>query len=89
MKNIEMTIEKRICAAAGIEGATIHDVRRSAITRMVGDGADIGRVAKLAGHRDVDLTLNVYSHPEVDSLRETVEKHAGNIVSFLDIKKTA
>ncbi len=79
---------KRICEAAGIEGATIHDVRRSAITRMVGDGADIGRVAKLAGHRDVDLTLNVYSHPETDSLRETIEKHAENVIHFLDIGKT-
>ncbi|MFB3787021.1 MAG: tyrosine-type recombinase/integrase [bacterium] len=78
---------KKICKSANVEGVTVHDVRRSAITRMIGDGADVARVAKISGHRDVDMTLNVYAHPTSDNLRETVEKHADNIVEFLDLKK--
>lgn len=43
----------------GIEGLTFHDLRRTAITRLARK-LDAMDLAKMVGHRDLKMTLNVY-----------------------------
>lgn len=41
---------------------TLHQLRHTYITRLILAGLDVKRVQYLAGHDDVRMTLNVYSH---------------------------
>ena len=41
---------------------TPHQLRHSYITRLIEGGLDIKKVQYLAGHDDIRMTLNVYSH---------------------------
>lgn len=41
---------------------TLHQLRHTYITRLILAGLDVKRVQNLAGHDDVRMTLNVYSH---------------------------
>jgi integrase len=47
---------------AGLEGITTHDLRRTYISHLIlGLGLDPVRVAKIAGHSNVSVTLNTYA----------------------------
>lgn len=48
-----------LCKSNGIEGLTFHDLRRTAITRLARK-LDAMTLAKIVGHRDLKMTLNVY-----------------------------
>jgi integrase len=50
-----------ILKAAGIEGATIHDLRRTYGSAAVSTGADIYMVSKLLGHSSVKMTERAYA----------------------------
>lgn len=41
---------------------TTHQLRHTYITRLIESGMDVKKVQYLAGHDDVRMTLNVYSH---------------------------
>lgn len=45
--------------AAGLEGFTMHDARRTALTRL-SKKLDPFQLARVSGHRDLNLMLNVY-----------------------------
>jgi len=62
------------CKKAGIQGLRFHDLRHTAATRMIENGANIVAVSKILGHSDVKITMR-YAHPE-ESLKEAVEKLA-------------
>jgi len=62
------------CKKAGIEGLRFHDLRHTAATRMIENGANIVAVSRILGHSDVKITMR-YAHPE-DSLKEAVESLA-------------
>ena len=51
----------RICRQAGVEGVTIHDLRRTYITRLVRRGCPMAHVQKLAGHTRPETTLKYYT----------------------------
>ena len=59
------------CKKAGILGLRFHDLRHTAATRMVENGANIVAVSKILGHSDIKITMR-YAHPD-DSLKEAVE----------------
>ena len=46
-------------AAAGVENATFHDTRRTATTRLA-KIFTVMDLAKITGHRDINLLQNVY-----------------------------
>ena len=57
----------------------IHDLRHTAVSLWIADGADPKRVATLAGHTSVVVVLDRYGHlyPEQDDeLMERLERRA-------------
>ena len=59
------------CKKAGIEGLRFHDLRHTAATRMIENGANIVAVSRILGHTDVNITMR-YAHPE-DTLKDAVK----------------
>jgi integrase len=59
---------------AGVAELRFHDLRHTAATRMIENGASIVAVSKILGHADLKTTMR-YAHPE-DSLKEAVESLA-------------
>lgn len=49
----------RLCEDVGIDGLTFHDLRRTAIVRLAKRLSAL-ELAKMVGHRDLRMTLNVY-----------------------------
>lgn len=43
-------------------GVRIHDLRHTAISWAIADGADVKAVQRMAGHRSAKTTLDVYGH---------------------------
>lgn len=56
---------------AEIKGLRFHDLRHTAATRMVENGANITAISRILGHADLKTTMR-YAHPE-DSLKDAVE----------------
>ena len=61
----------RACRVAEIKGLRFHDLRHTAATRMIENGASIVAVSRILGHADLKTTMR-YAHPD-DSLKEAVE----------------
>ena len=57
---------------AGITGATSHSGRRTFITRLIEQGADIKAVSKLAGHASI-VTTAIYVDDNPDRLKRLTE----------------
>ena len=53
---------RRLCAAEGLAGVRLHDLRHFVATQLLGAGVDIRTVAGRLGHRNAATTLNVYAH---------------------------
>jgi integrase len=65
----------RVRKAMGLEGDeqfVLHALRHTFCTRLVQNGADLYRVQKLAGHKDVKMTQR-YAHLRQDDLAEAVQ----------------
>jgi integrase len=50
-----------------------HGLRHTFATRLVEAGADIKTISELLGHAHVDITLNLYVHPQMEQKRKCVE----------------
>lgn len=61
---------KRALEASGNPKITIHDLRHSHASYLIGNGANVVAVSKRLGHSDVNITLKVYTH----MLKESEEK---------------
>lgn len=51
-----------------------HELRHTFITNMCGLGVDMTTTAMIAGHIDTRMVANVYNHPDMDRLREALNK---------------
>lgn len=74
----------RILAAAGIErrdeagqSIDLHALRHTFITRLARAGVTPQIAQRLARHRSVELTANVYTHLRIEDLRGAVESLPG------------
>jgi integrase len=83
--NNAMRIFDRILARAEIprvdaEGRKldIHALRHTFGSRMARNGAGLVHVQRLMGHSDPKLTAQVYTHLDVEDLREAIEGIVGN-----------
>lgn len=65
------------CAAADIQGATFHDLRKTAGQRMLNAGASMEAVQAQLGHDDVRTTQTWYVSPSIDLARDAVLRVAG------------
>ena len=59
----------RILKAAGIPSITVHDLRRTGITRALLASVPPITVQKLAGHKDIKTTMQYYAQVNFDDLR--------------------
>ena len=58
----------RLAARSGVPRVRLHDLRHFVATRLLANGVDVRTVAGRLGHRNPNVTLNVYAHflPEAD-----------------------
>ena len=66
----------RICKRSGIERFTAHAFRATFISRCVADGMPIKDLMEICGHKDVAMTLGLYSHSNDESRAESLRKVA-------------
>jgi site-specific recombinase XerD len=62
-------------SAAGVERFTPHDLRRTFATRALDEGADLAKVSRLMGHKNLSTTMK-YDRREARAGREVVERLA-------------
>ena len=66
----------RIVRNARVKPISLHDLRRTYITRLIGAGVPLPTVQKLAGHANIQTTLKYYNWVSDGDLREAVAKLA-------------
>jgi len=66
---------KRICQAAGIEGARIHDLRRTMGSWQAMTGASLPVIGKSLNHKTASATA-IYARLDLDPVRSAMEKAA-------------
>lgn len=64
----------RIVREAGIEPITMHDLRRTYVTRLIRASVPLPTVQKLAGHANITTTIEHYNEVSTDDLRAGVAK---------------
>ena len=57
-----------------LKKVSVHDLRHSHASLLIGNGVNIVAVSKRLGHANTSMTLNVYSHLLVDSEDKLIEK---------------
>uniref|UniRef100_A0A831Z0J0 Tyrosine recombinase XerC n=1 Tax=candidate division WWE3 bacterium TaxID=2053526 RepID=A0A831Z0J0_UNCKA len=72
VRNIRSTI-KRFMELAGIEDATVNDLRHTFIAQHLKRGASLVLVSKIAGHRRLSTTEKYLDHVEVSTPAEKME----------------
>lgn len=55
---------------AGIDKTNFHVLRHTFATNCINAGADIKSLSEILGHSDVNITLNRYVHPTLDTKRQ-------------------
>jgi integrase len=63
-----------ILRAAGLPRIRIHDLRRSAATLLLAQGAHPRFIMELFGHSSIGLTMNAYGHVLEEMKHETTRK---------------
>jgi integrase len=66
---------KSICAKAGIDNLNFHDLRHTAITRMVNEGLPSAEIMKTSGHTQM-TTFQRYVNPTAEIARRNAERLA-------------
>lgn len=57
----------------GISHRNFHILRHSFATRCIDCGMDIKSLSEILGHANVQVTLQMYVHPSMDSKRSALE----------------
>lgn len=63
----------RLLQRLGLEHVNFHGLRHTFATRLIENGADYKTVSELLGHASVNITLNLYVHPQMEQKRKAVE----------------
>jgi integrase len=50
-----------------------HELRHSFATILIESGADYKSVSDILGHSNINITINLYVHPQLDHNRKTIE----------------
>lgn len=62
----------RVIRDAKVSGLSIHDLRRTYITRQIRAGTPLPTVQKLAGHADISTTIRFYNLVNDDDLKKAI-----------------
>ena len=68
-QNILNTEFAKLAASIGYPGFRFHDLRHTYATLMMKNGVSPKIVSNILGHCDVSVTLDIYSHPDIESQR--------------------
>ncbi len=60
---------EKVLAKAGVDNVTVHDLRRTYISRLVRSGAVLPVVQRLAGHASISTTMKYYTHVNTADLK--------------------
>ena len=78
---------ERYITAAGISDVNFHVLRHTFATRFIERGGDAKTLSELLGHASVEITLNKYVHPSLETKRQQMERFSairgmdsGNVV---------
>ena len=74
---------QRICKAAGIEGARIHDLRRTMGSWQAKTGASLPVIGKSLNHKN-QTTTAIYARLDLDPVRSAMEKAAAAMLATRD-----
>jgi len=75
----------RICKAAKIAGATVHDLRRTAGAWMAASGASLPMIGKALGHSDLRATA-IYARLDLAPVRAAMEVATANMTGAKVVK---
>jgi len=64
----------RIRKAADVPNVSLHDLRRTYVSRLLRGGESLPTVQALAGHEDLKTTMRYYAHVAQEDLRGSVAK---------------
>nr|DAX37137.1 MAG TPA: Integrase [Caudoviricetes sp.] len=73
-KNRPLKRLKSICKQLGIKQISFHGLRHSYATRLFEAGVQIKTVQKLMRHKDIQTTINVYTHVMPNVIDDAIEK---------------
>lgn len=62
---------QRVRDRLGIKDLRYHDIRREAASRLIEKGHDIALVAKITGHKDINVLYNIYTKLEMKNFAKT------------------
>ncbi len=65
-----------ICKRLDIKHYSFHALRHTFATRCIENGFDVKSLSELLGHADVNITLNRYVHPSMETKIYHMEKLA-------------
>lgn len=71
---------KRILKEAQIAYKNFHALRHTYATNCIEEGADVKSLSEMLGHSNVQITLNYYVHPSMDTKR----RYADSLCSFYE-----
>lgn len=63
----------KILDAAGVRRLSPHKMRHTFATNLIQSGADIKTVSALLGHSDTNVTLDIYTHIDINKKRKTID----------------
>jgi integrase len=69
-----------VTKALGIPLGGWHDFRHTLTTGLLRSGISPKVVSEILGHSDVEITLNVYDHPEIEDFREPLAAVANQLL---------
>jgi integrase len=63
-----------IRAQAGLPGIRLHDLRHTVVSLLLELGTPPHVVQAIARHADLDVTMKIYAHTNLDTMREALDK---------------
>ena len=64
---------KKILREAGVSDKNFHILRHTFSTNCIEGGTDVKSLSEMLGHSDVQITLNRYVHPTMDTKRQYMD----------------
>ena len=59
---------------AGMEDVELHDLRHTVVTLLLDLGTPPHLVQAIARHADIDVTMKVYAHANLDAMRDAMDR---------------